>query len=410
VEKLVPGGEGFCRLPSGEAGFVPGGLPGDVFTVTEGEARAGYVRAHRAVLAHPGPERVAPPCPIAAECGGCDWMALARGSQLEHKRALVIEAFRRTARLGSIAVDPVVTAGDDLGYRRRVRLHVAEGQVGFHRAGAHAVVPVRRCLVAHPALERVFEAFGKATADELAGVEAIEARHASDGSVVARVEFHAGHRVTPGQSAALRALGAACGVTIASDPEQAPSQAYALPGATLHVGAGVFTQVNWEVNQALVSLVVEGARRRGVSTFCDLFAGAGNFTLPLVAAGLEGVAVEHSEAAIAWARRSAERAGLRVRFLAEDAGRAARRWASRGRRFDLVVLDPPRAGARAVLGSLVALGPRHIVYVSCDPVTLARDPRTLVDAGYALESLTPFDMFPHTHHVEVVAWFCRGPA
>ncbi len=171
---------------------------------------------------------------------------------------------------------------------------------------------------------------------------------------------------------------------------------------------GGFVQVNWAVNLELVSALVEGARERGIASFVELYAGAGNFTLPLLRAGLTGVAIEHAGASIRAARRAARAQGMSDdAFVAGDAPRELERRAKQ--KPDLVLLDPPRTGAREAVKPLLALGPRFIAFCACDPVTLARDVKMLA-AAYALDSVTAFDMFPHTHHVETLLWLRRRGA
>jgi 23S rRNA (uracil1939-C5)-methyltransferase len=163
--------------------------------------------------------------------------------------------------------------------------------------------------------------------------------------------------------------------------------------------------VNWEVNLALVEHVVSGARGRGVQRFLDVYAGAGYFTLPLARAGLNGISVEgHPEAARCAADSLARYGFEQVKAVAGDATQALNDLARRRERFELVVLDPPRAGAAALIEPLRSLAPRHIAYCSCDPVTLARDLRALCQTDYEIEAIRGFDMFPGTHHVETLVW------
>jgi tRNA/tmRNA/rRNA uracil-C5-methylase (TrmA/RlmC/RlmD family) len=170
---------------------------------------------------------------------------------------------------------------------------------------------------------------------------------------------------------------------------------------------GVFTQVNWEVNRELVKAVLDGALARGVKSFLDLYAGAGNFSLPMFGAGLRGVAVEASELAAGAARRAAEAAGLdEACFVGASVEGALGRMLAEARHFELVVLDPPRPGCRTVIEPVGALGATWLALCSCDPVTLARDLRLLSERGYQVDEVIPFDMFPHTHHLETLVWLC----
>jgi 23S rRNA (uracil1939-C5)-methyltransferase len=160
-----------------------------------------------------------------------------------------------------------------------------------------------------------------------------------------------------------------------------------------------------------VSSVVTGAKQRGLSTFCDLFAGVGNFALPLAHAGLSGVMVERTPSAVRAAERAAGEQGLpQLRARTVDASRALKDLVHEGRQFDLVVLDPPREGAPDVVAGIAALRPRAVAYVACDPVTLSRDLRPLLAAGLRLASVEAFDMFPRTHHFETLVWLDAVPA
>jgi 23S rRNA (uracil1939-C5)-methyltransferase len=396
-------------------GFAPGAMPGDELSVTEIEEHGHFVRARHFEIVSPGPDRVDAPCPFAHACGGCDWMTLSRPAQLAAKRGLVEEALRRTGGFRDAIVTPIVTSGPDTRYRSRVRFQVREGRLGFFGKTSHRLVEIDDCLVASPPIGGVLRRLRQATPEALEGVSGVEVRVATDESVVVRFLVDSSH--SPGGSQArvltqlLRDTGASACFT-AQEEERAPIQRFSL-GARVHLLATptVFTQVNWHVNQAIVGSIVDGVSQRGLKSFADLYAGAGNFTLPLLSANLEGVAVEVSSSSIACASEAAAAAGLtRGSFLCGEARDFASKFAREGRRFDVVLLDPPRAGARDVLPAVVSLVPDYVAYVSCDPVTFARDARTLASSGFAMGSVVPYDMFPHTHHVEVVAWFARSAA
>jgi 23S rRNA (uracil1939-C5)-methyltransferase len=240
----------------------------------------------------------------------------------------------------------------------------------------------------------------------------VEIRSTLEGSGVAlELEVRPGFGVSEAARVALAGLPGDMAVSIAGQSGRTGGSEQVLSllgGVRVGAGPGVFTQVNPDVNAVLVEELVAGARARNVTRFCDLFAGVGNFALPLLATGMSGVAVELDVRAVDSARRAAREAGLPADgFVAQD---AARFLASLGRPeppFDLVILDPPRRGAKDVLESVVRIGPRHIAMCSCDPVTLARDLATLARSGYELESVRGFDMFPQTHHLEALAWMER---
>jgi 23S rRNA (uracil1939-C5)-methyltransferase len=412
IAKLVPGGAGFLRLSNGQGAFVPGALPGERIRVELAEDHKTYLQAKRWSLLEASPERVDPSCPVQQQCGGCDLMTLGYAAQVQAKAGILRDALTRTGRFEQLPEIHFVASPEPLHYRTRIRLHVASGaRLGFYAAESRDLVEIPGCLVAHPELDAA-----------LSTLRSIARRHAADMAELAELELRvapAGPRLSVHLVPAERsfdpaaplvaALARSFQVSIAeraSDPEQ--DQRYPLPGAQLRVPGGGFNQVNWAVNQLLVQALLDGAQRASALSFCDLYCGAGNFSLPLLARGLVGLGIESSRSAIAAAKRAAkEQALLSARFIAGDV-RAELERLARSERFDLVVLDPPRSGARDVLSELIRREARHIAYCACDPVTLARDLRSLCDAGYNLEQLTGFDMFPQTHHFETLAWLRRS--
>lgn len=395
--------------------FAEGGLPGDRLAVEERELHGGHVRATRFHLLEAGPDRAEPPCPVVDTCGGCDWMRLSDEAQRRHKAAIVREAFLRTAGIELERSPELIAEGSRLGYRNRIRLHVGErGEVGYHARGTNAVVSPASCVVAAPAVDAAYtrlQALARADARPWKAVAAIEIVGVPDSDDV-EITLRFRESALERDKAELRErVAAATSATVPIRPEAAPLRELSLPyGVSLRARAGAFTQVNWSVNRALVSAVVEGARSRDARTFVDLYAGSGNFSLPLAACGLTGVAVEAAAASTALAETASKAqriAGLEV--IWGDVVKAVKALKRRAQRFDLAVLDPPRAGAKDLIAPLAALSPRAIAYVACDPVTLARDVKLLGSLGYALETVTAFDMFPQTHHVEVLAWLTRKP-
>jgi len=415
VEKLVPGGAGFCRLPDGRPAFVEGALPGDRVRIVTQRDKKSFVEATSFELVEPSSERIQAPCPVAEACGGCALMALPYPLQLRQKAELVVEALARTGGVRLPELPEVVTAGEPLRYRLRVRLHVDErGNVGFFARRSQLLVEPPSCAVIATELGRVFDALRALPAAQKRALGAhfssVDLRAVpDDGGVELELLPREGK---PASAPAVDAL-----VTALAEHARVGSGAqrrsglrrYALPGGGfLRVPSGGFTQVNWDVNARLIAAVVDGATRRALRTFLDLYAGVGNFAVPLALAGLTGTAVELEHQATAALREALREQDLgRVKVLEGEVGAILAR---RGHELsaELVVLDPPRAGAKTALGPLVKLAPRAIAYVACDPVTLARDVRVLAADGYRLESVTCFDMFPQTHHVETLAWLVRG--
>lgn len=417
VERLVPGGEGFGRAPDGRAVFVPGATPGDVLDVSVIEQRGSFARVVAATRTTDGPERRVAPCPYQSRCGGCDWQQLTEAAQAQAKVALVREALRRTGRIEHEPLE-FVPAPATTGYRTRVRLHIgANGELGLHERDSHRVVPIDRCLVLTPRLEAALGELRRRTAELSAALSAftgVELRAAPNQALAVEARWFA-REDAPGVGSAARTLRTALEgeFAVSFDGEPAPLEALQLwpldasgsPRRSLPVLPGAFTQVGWAMNQQLVAAIVSGAQQRGLRTFFDLYAGAGNFSFPLLDAGLDGTAVELTGASIRGARAHAESLGLSAdRFIAGDVERWCRRAVETGASAELVLADPPRAGLGATATLLPRLASRAIALVSCDPVALARDLRLLLEAGCVLETVTVFDLFPQTHHAEVVAW------
>jgi 23S rRNA (uracil1939-C5)-methyltransferase len=402
-------------LPDGRSAFVDGALPGDRVRVRAQVDKKSYVEITGFDLDAPSPERVTPPCPVADACGGCNWMALPYQAQLKYKASLVVEALERTGRQKLPAAPVVVSAGPELGYRLRVRLHVdSDGRVGFFGRHNQRLVEIPGCLVAAPELEAAIE---RLRTLETGLRRTLGARFAAvdlravpgGGGIELELEPRQG---APQGGAAVEALVNALGEEARigfGAQRRAGLRRYDLPGGGfLRVPSGGFTQVNWAVNTELVAAVVAEAKRREARSFVELYAGVGNFTVPLALAGLRGVAIELEQVAGAALREALREQGLSaVEVVVGDVAATLTRTGKPYQGVDLVLLDPPRSGAKAAIAPILTLAPKAIAYVACDPVTLARDLRDFVASGYALGSVTCFDMFPQTHHVETLVWLDR---
>src|SRR5664280_459237 len=410
IERIAPGGSGLGRLSNGEVIFVDGMAPGDEVEIARVTRRKGTAQGEISRILRSGPTRIEPSCPLALRCGGCDLMHLSLEGQKQAKLGILTDALRRVGgdppRPSTIGF---VMLGDGFGYRSRIRLHVdSTGSVGFLSTASKELVAVNRCLVAEPGLNRALSHFAALTVNErrmLAHCDQIELRAAKqDPKLLARLlprpkanlcAQKLGHLFPPQTQI----------VISGSHEEGRAEQRYEVTGdVELMAPATAFTQVHREVNSELVRAVVSAATLRTLASFVDAYAGAGNFTLPLLAAGLVGEAIDIAASGILAARSVARDRGLPFNgFQVGDAKDFLESLARADRQFDLVLLDPPRAGARALLSAALRLRPQLIVLVACDPVSLARDLKTLVSAGGRIDEITVFDMFPQTHHTETLA-------
>jgi 23S rRNA (uracil1939-C5)-methyltransferase len=391
---------------------VAGAVPGDRVRVAP-LPREKVPRARLVEVLEPSAERVEKACAIADACGGCPFMSASPALEARTKQARVEAALRDVPAAPGLEV--VFRApGPPLGYRRRVRMAFLGGEgarLGYRTRRSHAVLDVERCPVLEAPLEAALAVVRAVLLPALRGKGELRlALVAGDPAEVA-VSIHAGGMQPPeAYAAAERLAGRAgfAGVALHAGEGLAPAVfgdprevARGLDGSPMRASVAGFAQSNDAVNRALVEEAVRLAEPEGASVL-ELYAGAGNLTAPLAARASRVVAVELAKDALDAARANLDARGLTATLVcakAEDAPRG---------RFDVVVLDPPRAGAAPALGRIVDARPKRIVYVSCDPTTLGSDLRALGAAGYVADFAAAFDMFPRTGHVEALVRLVRA--
>ncbi|HWH30205.1 MAG TPA: TRAM domain-containing protein [Mycobacteriales bacterium] len=390
------GGGFVARADDGRVVFVRHALPGERVRARVTSATSSFLRADAVEVLEASPDRVEPPCPYArpGRCGGCDWQHVALPRQRQLKAQLVAEQLRR---LAGIDLEPVVEqvpgAPDGLGWRTRVQLAVDRaGRPGLHRHRSRELELVDRCLIAAPEVEAV-------GAERLRwpGAEAVEVTGADGQRVVAVASRH---RARP----RLPELDEHVGLTVDGRPLRVPhGVVHTVLGRRFEVAAGGFWQVHVGAAEVLAKAVLDGLDPRPGERAVDLFSGAGLFAALIgERVGERGavVAVEADRRACTdAARNTADLPQVRT-VMAPVTPELVRGLDPP----DLVVLDPPRAGAGlAVTAALTGLRPRRLAYLACDPASFARDLRVLLDAGWTLTALRALDLFPMTEHVELVA-------
>lgn len=396
----------------GKVLFVRGAAPDEEVEVTVREERPRYGYADVVAVRRPSAQRRVAPCPYQPRCGGCPWQHLDYAAQLAAKHRIVVEQLRRLGGL-EVEVAAPLPSPRELGYRRRVKLRVADGIVGFHAAASHELVAVDHCLLAEPAVDAVIATLSPLVRRLRSAVRRLEITAGGAGGRVVIAGEVEGGWVEDDETV--------CRAWLVERPEvaglllrgrgwrrawgDATIAAASAGGPPLRLQAPSFTQVNDGANRLLIECVRRLVAPRPGLRVLDLYAGAGNLSLPLRRAGAEVTAVEQDREAAAAARaNAADEEGPPLRVLAMAAEAAVQRLAEAGERFDVVLLDPPRSGAAGCLPSLSA--PR-LVYVSCDPTTLARDLRALSPA-YRVDVVQPIDFFPQTYHVETVVAATRA--
>ncbi len=419
VEKLVYGGDGLARLPEGKTVFLPFLLPGEEVSATIVQEKSSFSRATVDQVLKPSPYRVKPPCPYFGSCGGCHYQHAGYTAQLENKRAILKETLLRNGKLewkGEIITHP----SEPWNYRNRSRMKVSAGAsfaIGYHRLGSHDLLPVKECPISSKLINRVLQQLwelgeaGKVPA----GISEIEffADHA-DTKMLLEVYFAPGAPEMHDFAAALQAkvpeikgmafFAENSGVEPGTEPPKytvgAGFLTYQIGEKSLRVSAGSFFQVNRYLVRELVQTVVGDFHGR---IALDLYAGVGLFATHLAKRFDQVFAVESAPVSSADLQANAIKNMVPVRSTAE--GFLPR---CINMQPELVVVDPPRAGLGAKSTQLLAaLRVKRIVYVSCDPSTLARDVRTLLETGYHVEEVHMVDLFPQTFHIESVVRLAR---
>ena len=395
----------------GETVLVDGAIPGELVEVLVHGRRAGVWRARVVEVLEPSPDRVVPPCPYVPDCGGCDLQHVAYPRQLALKREVVLDAMRRQDVRTPDAV-PVFGMDDPWRYRRRGEFHVVPGRagiadagLGFNRARSWRPIAVDDCLIHHrtiaaslPALRTLVRRGGT---PELSVLQLTVGRGGRDLLVRARPTSALDPAVL--DELALETGDAVAWHTGAVSVEWG--------GREFRVEPDTFVQVNETQMEVLYARVLDALGDVDGRRLVDGYAGIGTLGIALAAGGAEVLCVEESRHAARLGLLNARLNGVeeRVRYIARPVEQALAVLAAAGG-IDAAILDPPRAGcASSVTGWLALAGPASLVYVSCDPATLARDLRMLSVLGpYSVERLEVVDMFPQTHHVECVATLARG--
>ncbi|MFP1629672.1 class I SAM-dependent RNA methyltransferase [Streptomyces sp. 5K101] len=416
VGPVAHGGHCIARSDEGRVLFVRHALPGEkvVARVTEGSADSRFLRADAVRVLAASKDRVEAPCPYAGpgKCGGCDWQHAKPGAQRRLKGEVIAEQLKRLAGLtpeeagwdGTVMPAPgdKVPAGEVPAWRTRVQYAIdAEGRAGLRKHRSHDVQPIEHCMIAAPGVSEL--GVEKREWPQMAAVEAIAATGSNDRQVVLTPR--------PGGRLPLVALDRPVSVLRVEERDgsvhRVHGRAFVRERAderTYRVGMGGFWQVHPQAADVLVKAVMQGLLPRKGDMALDLYCGVGLFAGALAdRVGEKGavLGIESGKRAVEDARHNLQDFD-RVRIEQGKVEQVLPR--TRITEVDLIVLDPPRAGAgKQTVRHLASLGARRIAYVACDPAALARDLAYFRDSGYKPRTLRAFDLFPMTSHVECVA-------
>lgn len=426
IESLTLEGLGVAHV-DGKTVFIEGALPGEQITFRYTSHKAKHDEGKVETVLQASPERVTPKCQHFGVCGGCSWQHIAVEAQIRHKQQAMLDQLQRIGKVQPQTVFTPLTA-EAWGYRRKARLGARwvrkkdKALVGFREKDGGFLAELHRCEILHPSV-------GEHLTDLQALVGSLEAREA-----IPQIEMAVGDNATALVVRHMQALSSAdmdkllafahaFGYQLYLQPKgpetvhcvypDSPELYYAHPQFNTRVDFTPldFFQVNQAINRQMVARALELLAPAAGDTVLDLFCGLGNFTLPLARQVQQVIGVEGDLAMVQRARAAAQANGINntdyyaCNLMGEDLQREP--WLQR-HRYNKILLDPPRAGAKEVIPHIGKLKAERIVYVSCDPATLARDAGELVHThGYKLVGAGVMDMFPHTAHVESIAVFER---
>ena len=424
IDGFTSEGMGVCRI-GGRAVFVPKALAGERWRVRIVKvSRAAVWGRGEALLSAPSPHRQEPPCPVFGRCGGCAAMHMDYECELDFKLRRVNDALRRIGGL-QLQAETIIGSEAREHYRNKAIYNFAPGPVcGFYRARSHEVISAGRCLLQPPdfdalahALTRWMEDSSVPAYDETTGEGTVRhlllRQHGGDilACIVATEKLD--RSVIPAlQSAAPSLRGIALCIN------QTPGNAVlaenirtlwgeseltvSLCGARFELSIPTFFQVNTAQAERLYTLVGQYAEPAGKAVL-DLYCGAGTIGLSVARSAARLIGNDITPSAVENARKNAALNGVAAEYFCGDAADVARKLASEGLRPDVIITDPPRKGMdEAVIAAIAQMAPERVVYVSCDPATLARDLKRLSAHGYEAKACTAVDMFPYTNHVETV--------
>jgi len=391
IERLVAGGDGMARDADGRVVFVEGVVAGEHVDAEFVEVKRDFARARLVSVATPATTRVQPPCRHVADgCGGCDWQHLAASAQHDAKVEIVREAFARTGRLPEVQIRKGAGVGHDA-LRTTVRMAVTQdGRLGFRRAASHDVVGIDTCLVMHPRLAELVSKVG------------VRLQRGARSSEPAEVTLRCG------DATGERAVWSPDRARLLGLPDDVATGAAAVvheevAGVRLRVSMESFFQASRRAAELLVEAVsraADGALDGADGPVVDAYGGVGLFAATVVPVGVHTVVVESGASACEDAR-----VNLRGQ-TAKVVNSRFEHWTPQ--QAGLVIADPARSGlGKPGVGVIVETDAPRVVLVSCDAVAAARDARLLVDAGYHVVNVEVLDLFPHTHHVEVVSCYSR---
>lgn len=409
IDKLSYGGAGIGRL-DGKVYFVDGGIPGDVLKIKVVEEKGSFNRAAIDEIVTPSVNRAEPECEYFKSCGGCCWQDINYKTQLSEKEKIVADSLERIGRIKDFEMENIVPSSKVYGYRNRVLLSLfkenGEYRIGYFEENSNTHVSVERCVIASDEINAVIASLidcmneNKFLSIPFNKVYLLSSENKVSISFLQEEKSH--------KSESQEILQKIIDYVEANleDISLDHKLEFDFAGYRFTSSPYLFNQANYEINSELVKTVADWTRTAGKNSLLDLYCGIGNFSIALSGMFQNIIGVDSSAESIKLARRNAEINDLdNVTFIHEK----CRRYIEKIKEApDILLADPPRNGMKDILPMVSKLLPKDIIYISCNPTTLARDLKFLREKGYKINKLKPFDMFPQTYHVEAAVWLEYG--
>jgi len=405
LDKFTYGGDIMGRLPDARAVFVPFTLPGEQVRIRFVEEKRGYVRAELLEIVQPAAERIEPRCPHFGICGGCHYQHLSYTSQLKAKSGILTDQLTRIGRISDPPIDPIKPCPNPWNYRNHVQFHLdPDGRLGFQAPNSNHIVPIRECHLPHVPLNELWPQleFEKDT-----GIERLSLRLGAEEDIMLLLESRQpeipGLDVQAGISVVHQYAGESILLVGDEHIRMEIQSSHPSQRRSFHVSAGSFFQVNTRMAGAMVDHLLSNLPD-DLDTMLDVYCGVGLFSAFLAPHVRRLIGIEASSSACEdFSLNLDEYDNVELYEATAEQVLPALQV-----KPDLILVDPPRAGLeRSALDAILAMQPETLVYISCDPATLARDARRLLNGGYQLQQITPFDLFPQTYHVETVVLMSR---
>lgn len=413
IDGIAFGGAGIAKK-DGKVFFVQGGLPKDVVEINIIKDKGKYAEAVISEIITPSPDRITPKCPVFDTCGGCQLQNLNYQAQLREKNHILKETLGRLGGLHDVSIDPIVPSPSEFEFRNKVTLsawfYKGRWHIGYNQKSSNRKVAIESCPISDEIVNKTIKRISEVLSSLGDPHYPLEKIHISSNGTRSQVTL------VPRSSRKGNTLKTLLR-HVKRHPETENSSIsgagetgfeFSIMGNKFLTTPSAFTQVNSKVNELMIKQVLDFAELTGQETVLDLYSGIGNFSIPLARKSKEVLGVEISNNSVKLAKENAKLNSIKnIVFQNAACEDAIEILVEQEEKFDLVVLDPPREGSKEIIEGLVDLAPDKIIYVSCDPATLARDLKKLDELDYKVIKVCPFDMFPQTFHIESVTLLAK---